>query len=118
MPFVLSLSALTLLLTASMVLLPALLRGQDIRASVVPEISRNAPHWSVVRSGRGGWYLNGEALAASELALRLRSDELPPAGLRFFPSSRRSARDVAADLDWLKATSKASVRLQVTGLRQ
>ena len=114
MPLVIALTAVTLTLTTSMAMLPAVLRDPAIRQpSSTPVHSKKADRWYLVRSPQGSWYLNGEPISATVLSRTLRGEDLPDGGIRFLPSGGRQASDVASDLAWLKATSIVPVRLQL-----
>ena len=111
MPLVLALTAVTLTLTTAMALLPPLLTDVVViepMAITSPEAER----WFLVRSQSGSWFLNGEPIAANRLTQTLTGDDPPHGGIRFLPSSGRSAEQVAVDLAWLQQVSAVPVHLQ------
>lgn len=112
MPLVLALTAVTLTLTTAMALLPSLLTDVVViepMAITSPEAER----WFLVRSQSGSWFLNGEPIAANRLTQTLTGDDPPPGGVRFLPSSGRSAEQVAVDLASLQQASAVPVHLQL-----
>ena len=111
MPLVLALTAVTLTLTTAMAFLPSLLTDVVViepMAITSPEAER----WFLVRSQSGSWFLNGEPIAANRLTQTLTGDDSPAGGVRFLPSSGRSAEQVAVDLAWLQQVSAVPVHLQ------
>ena len=95
-----------------MALLPSLLTDVVViepMAITSPEAER----WFLVRSQSGSWFLNGEPIAANRLTQTLTGDDPPPGGVRFLPSSGRSAEQVAVDLAWLQQVSAVPVHLQL-----
>ena len=113
MPVVLALTAVTLTVTTALALLPAMLHQQPTISSVPASALEKGHRWYVVRSQAGRWYLNGATVSSDQLRARLESDDRPPGGLRFLPSSARDAGSVADDLDWLQTVSSGPVRLQL-----
>ena len=116
MPFVLALTAVTLTLTTGMALLPSMLTDVVLiepMAITGPEAER----WFLVRSLGGSWFLNGDPIATNQLTKTLTGDDPPPGGVRFLPSSGRSAEQVAADLAWLQQLSAVPVHLQLEEVR-
>ncbi|WP_156098033.1 hypothetical protein [Synechococcus sp. KORDI-100] len=79
--------------------------------------SQGAEGWFLVRSPSGSWFLNGEPIAANRLNQTLTGDDRPSGGVRFLPSSGRSAEQVAVDLAWLQTISAVPVHLQLEEVR-
>ena len=113
MSVVLALTAVTLTVTTALALLPSLLHQQPTIAPMAASAMEKGPRGYVVRSQAGRWYLNGASLSSEKLRERLESDERPPGGIRFLPSSARDAGSVADDLAWLQTISPGPVRLQL-----
>ena len=116
MPVVLALTAVTLTLTTAMALLPSLLRDVVLIEPMAATTSSEAKRWFLVRSQSGSWYINGEPIATNRLSQTLSGDDLPPGGVRFLPSSGRTAEQVAVDLAWLQQISSVPVALQLEEL--
>ena len=117
MPVVLALTAVTLTLTTAMALLPSLLRDVVFTEPMAATTSPEAKPWFLVRSQSGSWYINGEPIATNRLSQTLSGDDLPPGGVRFLPSSGRTAEQIAVDLAWLQQISAVPVALQLEELR-
>ena len=116
MPLVLALTAVTLTLTTAMALFPSLL-SEVVVIEPMAISSPRAERWFLVRSQSGSWFLNGEPIAANRLTQTLNADDPPSGGVRFLPSSGRSAEQVAVDLAWLQQLSPVAVHLQLEEVR-
>ena len=78
MPLVIAPTAVTLTLTTSMAMLPAVLRDLAIRQPSSTSVhSKKADRWYVVRSPQGSWYLNGEPISTTVLSRTLRGGGSP-----------------------------------------
>ena len=116
MPLVLALTAVRLTVTTAMALLPSLL-AEVVVIEPMAVASPGAERWFLVRSQSGSWFLNGEPIAANRLTQTLTGDDRPSGGVRFLPSSGRTAEQVAVDLAWLQTISAVPVHLQLEEVR-
>ena len=112
----LALTAVTLTLTTAIALFPSLL-SEVVVIEPMAISSQGAEGWFLVRSQSGIWFLNGEPIAANRLTQTLTGDDRPSGGVRFLPSSGRSAEQVAVDLAWLQTISAVPVHLQLEEVR-
>ena len=110
-----ALTGLTLVLLTSVATLPELLRVREPRARDRPPQETVAP-WLVVRSGGGGWFLHGAAVAEPDLARRLPT--APPGGtIRFLASAALTSGEVSRSLAWLRGRSRDPVLLELAPTR-
>lgn len=107
-----SLVALTLLVSGAVAMVPAVVVERHPRQRALPPLPPQAEVLRVVRAPAERWFLNGVPISPSDLARRLGRR---PGGrqVRFLPSAALPMATVAASLHWLRRHAAGPVSLEL-----